>query len=363
MSFISSLHTRYLAWSHSTPLPDMADAAPPVFQHWHIFDKSTCKWTVVQPSHLNAQSIGETSAPISQTPNLQLLTWNIDAFGDRHEARMEGIISKLQQILADDNGPDIVLFQEVSRKALTYLLQNAWAREFWISSEADETHWADVPFATMTLLSRSLFGGLFDTPGSNIKYASQPVSNGSFSLGSVWRVKYPSRFNRDALCCDIFWNRTTRIRLVNVHFDSLPIQPNLRPRQVAIAADLLRTAGVGRGVIAGDWNTVTEEDMALAQRNSLIDAWEYLRPGEDGFTWGLDGKGEPFPPGRLDRVAVLGIMLVDIKVVHPETIMTAIDSRGERTAGDNREGIPWSDHSGLVCNFVFDRATRNDRNS
>ncbi|KAH6646079.1 Endonuclease/exonuclease/phosphatase [Truncatella angustata] len=365
MSFMSSVRTRYLAWSHSTPLPDLSDAAPPVFQHWHIFDKSTCKWVFVQPSPLNAQGRSETSTPIPQTPNLQLLTWNIDAFGGRHEARMEGILSSLQQMLVNGNCPDIVLFQEVSRKALAYLLQNAWAREFWISSEADETNWADVPFATMTLLSRSRFGGLSGNPGSNPESTSPPtaaVSNGLFFLGPVWRVKYPSRFNRDALCCDIFWNRTTRIRLVNVHLDSLPIQPNRRPRQVAIAASLLRTASVGRGVIAGDWNTVTEEDMALAQKNSLTDAWEHLHPGEDGFTWGLDGTGEPFPPGRLDRVAVLGIRLVDIRVVHPQTLPTAIDSRGERIASGNGEIVPWSDHSGLVCSFVIDGATGNDRN-
>lgn len=360
MSFISSIRTRYLAWSHSTPLPDLSESAPPVFQHWHIFDKSSCQWA---PLVHNAQDLGETLSPISQTPNLRLLTWNIDAFGDRHEARMEGILSKLQQMLAGGNGPDIVFFQEVSRKALTCLLQNAWAREFWISSEADETNWADVPFATMTLLSRARFGGLYGNPSSNPEPTSPPtaaVSNGSFFLGPVWRVKYPSRFNRDALCCDIFWNRTTRIRLVNVHLDSLPIQPNQRPRQVAIAANLLRTAGVGRGVIAGDWNTVTEEDLTLAQKNSLVDAWEHLHPGEDGFTWGLDGKGDPFPPGRLDRVAVLGIRLVDIRVVHPETLPTSIESAGERTAGDSKEAVPWSDHSGLVCSFVLVGATEND---
>ncbi|KAI1844344.1 hypothetical protein JX266_009438 [Neoarthrinium moseri] len=307
MSYISSIRTRYLAWSHSTPLPDLSDAAPPVFQHWHVFDKSACKWAFVHPNPLNAEDLSKTFTPATQTSHLKLLTWNVDAFGDRHEARMEGILSKLQHMLADGDCPDIVLFQEVSRKALAYLLQNTWVREFWISSEADETNWVDVSFATMTLLSRFRFNSLSSESGSNPESASPvtaAISNGSLLLGPVWRVKYPSRFNRDALCCDIFWNRTTRIRLVNVHLDSLPIQPNQRPRQVAIAASLLRTAGVGRGVIAGDWNTVMEEDMVLAQKNNLIDAWEYLHPGEDGFTWGLDGKGEPFPPGRLDKVAV-----------------------------------------------------------
>ena len=365
MSFMSSIRTRYLSWSHSAPLPDLPDAAPPVFQHWHIFDKSTGKWAPIQPSPLNAQRLGETAPTISQTPNLQLLTWNIDAFGDRHESRMEGLLSKLQQMLTGDDGPDIVFFQEVSRKALAYLLQNVWARELWISSEADETNWADVPFATMTLLSRSRFSVPSSNHGSEPASTWSPiaaVSSGLFCLGPVWRVKYPSRFNRDALCCDIFWKGTSRIRLINVHLDSLPIQPNQRPRQVAIAADLLRTAGVGRGVIAGDWNPVTEEDMALAQKNNLIDAWEYLHPGESGFTWGLDGKGDPFPAGRLDRVAVLGVRLIGIRVIHPETLPTATDSKWEGIAGDSREEeVSWSDHSGLVCSFAIGGTTESDR--
>lgn len=353
MSFISSICTRYLAWSHSIPLPDLSDAGPPVFQHWHVFNKSTCKWATVQPGPLKpgVLDLSETSKPISQTPNLRLLTWNIDAFGDKHESRMEGILSKLRQMLEDGGGPDVVFFQEVSRKALASLLQKDWARECWISSEADETIWADTPFASMILLSRSRFKVL----SGNLP-PTAAASNGSFLLGPVWRVKYPSRFDRDALCCDIFWNRTTRIRLVNVHLDSLPIQPNLRPRQVSIAANLLRTPGVDYGVIAGDWNTITEEDMVLAHKNGLVDAWEYLHPGEDGFTWGLDGKGEPFPPGRLDKVAVLGLRLADIRVIHPETLLAAIGQE-ERMAGNGREGVSWSDHSGLVCSFILGGAT------
>lgn len=39
------------------------------------------------------------------------MTWNVDAFGDNHDSRMDGILSKLQQMLADDNSPDIVFFQ------------------------------------------------------------------------------------------------------------------------------------------------------------------------------------------------------------------------------------------------------------
>ncbi|KAG6363354.1 hypothetical protein INS49_008451 [Diaporthe citri] len=162
---------------------------------------------------------------------------------------MDGILSKLQRMLTNGSGPDIVFFQEVSRKALTHLLQSDRFREHWVSSEVDETNWAEVPFATMTLLSRSSFCNPENTPDST----SSSTADAGSGICPVWRIKYPSRFKRDALCCDIFWGRETRIRLVNVHLDSLPIQPNQRPRQAAIAASILRTAGVGCGVIAGDW--------------------------------------------------------------------------------------------------------------
>lgn len=243
MSFISYVHTRYLAWSNSTPLPDLPDTAPPVFQRWHAFDKTVCKWVPVQTAHVDAQAL---SRP------LRLVTWNVDAFGDSPDSRMDGILSKLQWMLTNGSGPDIVFFQEVSRKALTHLLQSAWFREHWVSSEVDETNWAEVSFATMTLLSRSSFCGLPGNPENTPESTSSSPADSGSGICPVWRVKYPSRFKRDALCCDVFWGKETRIRLVNVHLDSLPIQPNQRPRQVAIAASLLRTAGVGCGVIAGD---------------------------------------------------------------------------------------------------------------
>lgn len=356
MSFVSSFRIKYLAWSHNTPLPDTSDAGPPVFQQWHTFDQETSKWTSSRTSPaLNDPSINEPAILLSHAPELRLLTWNIDAFGDKHESRINGILSEIQQMFAAGQVPDILFFQEVSRKSLAFLLQNDWVRKSWISSEADDTNWADVPFATMTLLSRSQFGVTCNPDTSDGKASSASLTtnnaNNSFSLGSVWRVKYPSRFSRDALCCDIFWNSTARIRLINVHLDSLPIQPSRRPRQLAIAADLLRTAGVSHGVIAGDWNPVMEEDKKLVQINGLADAWEHLHPDEDGFTWGLDGKGAPFPPARLDKIAILGLQPLWIRVIHPEMVTIAIGSEGKSMPESGKEDVPWSDHSGLLCSF------------
>ncbi|KAJ4386011.1 hypothetical protein N0V93_008902 [Gnomoniopsis smithogilvyi] len=298
---------------------------------------------------------------MSQIPELQLLTWNIDAFSESHDLRMEGILSEVRRMVSHDSGPDIVFFQEVSREALAYLLRNHWVRETWILSEVDETNWANVSFATVTLLSRFRFGSALNKSGRQPEVNTSSISvpnDGVFSLGPVWRVKYPSRYGRDALCCDILWNKaTSRIRLINVHLDSLRIEPSKRPRQAAIAASLLRTAGVGRGVIAGDWNPVLDEDKDLVQANGLVDAWEYLHPEENGFTWGLDGKRSPLPPTRLDKVAILGLTIVDIRVVHPGTVTKVMDAGLKEGVGQGRVKVPWSDHSGLVCRFSLEGAS------
>ncbi|KAK2598729.1 hypothetical protein N8I77_012119 [Diaporthe amygdali] len=355
MSFISSVRTLYLAWSQSTPLPILLDASA-TFQSWHTFNEDNGKWTrlhVQAPAEQNEPGLGTqhgkftSREPLPQT--LTLATWNVDGFGKHPEARTDGILSALQSL---DHVPDVVLFQEVPHKALIYLLSNARVREGWILSEADDTNWAGVQFATLTMLSRARFKS-FTSPGT---LASAPCN--PFSAGPVWRVKYPTRFKRDALCCDVFYHNT-RIRLVNVHLDSLPIQPNQRPRQVEITASLIKHAGVDCGLVAGDFNPVSEEDASLVSENGLVDVWEMINPAEDGFTWGLEGSGEPFPPGRFDKVAVLGLRPKRIDVIHPGFVseVEEPDERGPSESEDQHgallgeHSLPWSDHSGLLASL------------
>ncbi|KAL1877982.1 hypothetical protein Daus18300_002336 [Diaporthe australafricana] len=350
---ITSIRTRCLAWYQSTPLPILPDA-PPTFQAWHTFDESIGKWTRLQTSSppqqreqiFDTQSSEATSEPTS-LPTLTLATWNVDAFGESHEARMEGIVSKLRDL---QHPPDIIFLQEVSPKALTCILNNTWIRQGWMLSDIDDTSWAGVQFATLTLLSRGRFNGTPDP--------STSADSSLFSAGPIWRVNYPSRFKRDALCCDVF-HHNARIRLVNVHLDSLPIQPNQRPRQVEIAAQLIRQAGVDYGLVAGDFNPVSAEDVTVISDNGLVDAWEATHPGEDGFTWGLAGSGAPFPPGRFDKVAVVGLRPKWVEVI-PAGLTSTAEELGEIGApqGEGKRGpdtredsgqIPWSDHSGVLA--------------
>lgn len=185
----------------------------------------------------------------------------------------------------------------------------------------------------MMLVSKARFG-----PSNK----SMPVS----ALGPVWRVNFPSRFGRDALCNDIFVSSSTdnssqisRLRLINVHLNSLALEPSRRPKQLSITAEMLRETR--KGLIAGDFNPVLPEDKTLVADNGLVDAWVKLHDSEPGFTWGVSGK-QAFPPGRLDKIAMLGLQPHEIEVMHPDVI-----EKEEFGVGQ----VPWSDHSGLRCTF------------
>ncbi|CAG7920133.1 unnamed protein product [Penicillium olsonii] len=263
-----------------------------VFQPWHSFDSAHAqRW-------IPASSPPEDSAPLTygkDTPDLVLATWNIDAGSERAADRANEIISS---IISTEPKVDIVFLQEVSREALEQILSDDRIRQSWFSSE-----------------------------------------------GPVWRIRYPSRFARDALVCDIFLpgsnespsdSPTKPTRLVNVHLDSLPIQPSFRPRQMAIVSSIISDAG--SGLVAGDFNPVLEEDASLVEDNGLVDVWKSLHPQEAGYTLGVDGK-KRFPPGRLDKVAMLGLRPSSITVLEPQILSTS-------------NLLSWSDHHGLLCYFA-----------
>jgi tyrosyl-DNA phosphodiesterase 2 len=338
MSLTSRIRTQALSWSHNTPLPAGKPDTEPIFQAWHEFDSSTKRWCNVNSTE-TADSFDNSQKRSDRDSKLVAVTWNVDAFADGKEARISALLS---HVTGQTPAVDIIFLQEVSEEALDFILNDSGIRESWYLSEADATNWQGLPFATMTFLSKS-------------RFATTKAATGMASIGSVWRVNYPSRYGRDALCCDIFMpssqtspskpsSAETRVRLVNVHLDSLPSYPSRRPQQLSIVASFLRSADCG--LVAGDFNPVQEEDATLIQKNGLVDAWLELRPDDPGFTWGVDGKA-PFPPNRMDRVAMIGLKVHDIEVMHPETISA-------RTRIQTMVQVPWSDHSGLKYSFAVD---------
>ncbi|KAJ6015139.1 endonuclease/exonuclease/phosphatase family protein [Penicillium herquei] len=338
MDFFTRIQSSFLSWKHGILLP--STVPPPKFQSWYTFDPVQ-KWIPFVPrSDTNPTNLESTDSepnePANKSP-LALLTWNIDARSPRTEERVTDIITYITGL----DQIDIIFLQEVSKLALQQILKDDRVRELWLSSEYDNTEWGNQSFTTITLLSKTRFT------------CGQGTQNPT--IGPIWRVKFPSHFARDALCCDVFvpseqkstssssiTRPPTRIRLVNVHLDSLPIKPSHRLQQISIASSLLRSAG--QGLVAGDFNPVLDEDIDLLEKNGLVDAWTSLRPGESGFTWGLDGK-QPFPPNRLDKVGPLGLQSHRISTLEPRRV------NGPSGPQDSEECPLWSDHHALLYYF------------
>ncbi|KAK4143247.1 Endonuclease/exonuclease/phosphatase [Dichotomopilus funicola] len=330
MGLLSRLRTQLVSWWQDIPLPTDIAAN---FQMWHEFDGTQERWRTVrttapETSITPGAPNNEDTRPTVEQPSYNLVTWNVDYSSSHPAQRLTAILSHL---FALSPAIDIIFLQEVSREALSSLLSNLEIRRDWFLSDADGILPAGQSFLTITLLSKARF-------------------RETIGLSPVWRVPYTSRFGRDALCCDIFAPMAsdapgpTRIRLINVHLDSLPIQPSLRPQQVSASAALLRCAG--RGVMAGDFNPVLPADADVVEHNGLIDAWAALRPNDEGFTWGVRGD-EPFPPNRMDKVAIFGVKVEDIGVLTP----AFVENTGRVREHEDSDSVVWSDHSGLKCSF------------
>ena len=338
MAFFTRLQTRLQSWWQDTPLPATDASASPTFQSWHEFDEDSKQWRPVESSRDTPNSQDRSDVAHSDSQQLRLVTWNVDSTSTLPERRIEAILSC---IFGLSPAADIIFLQELSRHAIAHIVDSPGVRQGWFLSDPNGAIPDGQSFTSMTMLSKARF--------------QQPQdSANTATLGPVWRVKYPSRFGRDALCCDVFTPSSSseipvRIRLINVHLDSLPIQPSSRPKQISIATSFLRSAG--RGIVAGDFNPVLPEDATLVEENGLVDAWAELKPDDPGFTWGIDGK-QPFPPNRMDKIAAFGLRLQGVDVHHPGTAEgTAAAGQDGGQEHGTTEGVPWSDHSGVSCTF------------
>ena len=212
----------------------------------------------------------------------------------------------------------------------------------------DQTSFEGVPFATMTLLSRTFFASGLDSQ----KKGDGIEEGGKFMLGNVSRVTLPSKYNRDGLYVDIIPRTApnTVFRLVNVHLDSLGDTLPYRTQQMKILADILHEPGCSGRIIAGDFNAISPEDEELVDKNGLVDAWIALhgRASPGGATWGVGVKrrDDGLGPGRLDKVAMIGLRAEKMEILRPGRIEVP-------KPGGESDKIPWSDHCGLRCTLTI----------
>lgn len=192
----------------SSPLPTPPPRSRPrpplqtidwVSQPWHEFKYNPIShgWAALKSqdsSSITERTINQT-ARSSEKQRLTLLTWNVDAARPRPRARIAAMLS---YILTLSPPVDIIFLQEVSRLALEVIRDDPRIRSCWFSTDADDTYWGRQLFGTMALLSKASFHHDHPLPST-----LESNSSCRMVLGRIWRIKYHSRYNRDALCCDV----------------------------------------------------------------------------------------------------------------------------------------------------------------
>lgn len=332
-AMLSQVRTHIQSWWQETPLPTN-NTATPRFQSWHNFDQD--QWLPFTSDKTSQPGVKHQWAG-----SFRLVSWNVNADAPLPESRM----SALLQVIKTTGVADVVFLQEVSREGLAALLGDFWIPQSWYISDVDASAFGTQKFISITLISKLW------------------ATTDDIQLGAIWRVALPSRFGRDALCCDLILKssskqklgkRPTRIRLINVHLDSLPINPSLRPHQVSFGALYLRAAG--RGIIAGDFNCVLPGDDDLFRTNGLMDAWEELHPDDPGHTWGVYGE-QSFPPNRLDKVALRNLNSSAMSILQTSELGICGSETSVDVAGSESKAH-FSDHLGLWCDvgWAEDRA-------
>ncbi|KAA8620498.1 Endonuclease/Exonuclease/phosphatase family protein [Pyrenophora tritici-repentis] len=325
---LSQIRTHIKSWWQQTPLP--TTTASPTFQKWHNFDQE--QWMPFVSHKFPRPGIRHQWAG-----SFRIVSWNVNADAPLPKSR----VSALLEVIKTTGAAGVVFLQEVSRKALTALLEDSWIQQDWYTSDADASAFGNQKFISITLVSKLW------------------VATDVIMLGAIWRISLPSRFGRDALCCDLIvksssnhipGRNSVRIRLINAHLDSLAINPSLRPHQLSIGASYLSAAG--RGIIAGDFNPVPPEDDDLVRANDLTDAWTQLHPNSPGHTWGVYGE-QSFPSNRFDKVALFNLSPSGMGILQTSELRFC----SEKTSVDATESIPkahFSDHLGLWCDVGWE---------
>ncbi|MEO3759644.1 endonuclease/exonuclease/phosphatase family protein [Mycobacterium sp. B14F4] len=233
--------------------------------------------------------------------------WNDGYFADE---RYDAIVELLTR-----QEPDIMVFQEVTRRAHDILLSHPLVREQYFCAAV-------------------IGGGVGD-------YGMAMLSR--VPLREVTYTRLPSRMFRGFLQAELT-AAGVRTAVSSVHLDSGKASAGLRARQLDDVFGALRSAD--DAIVLGDFNMRDAENSGIAA--PFTDVWPMLRPREPGFTedtainlMRLDSR-DKHRQVRFDRVLVKGSAWTpaDIDLIGTQPISTA-----------HPRVFP-SDHFGLRCRLV-----------
>lgn len=166
--------------------------------YWHERQRRRwyLRWQTQQGNRAAEQPHGDKSKDAPSALVRVLLTWNINTTSAQPEDRMPEVLISITRLGIK---VDIIFLQEAPRPTLQQALKHR-----------------------------------------RNERALRPAMSGP-ALSPPSRVTYPSRFNGDELCCDIFVSlpiephSIPHILLVSVHLNLLPIQPSRRPQQLSVS--------------------------------------------------------------------------------------------------------------------------------
>lgn len=249
--------------------------------------------------------VDETASAACAT--LILTTYNV-WFDELHCAARYSAIADLLR----EHTPDVMVFQEITPKALDVFTAQPWIRNGYHSAAV--TGWRTGNYG-MLMLSR-------------------------LSLRRVGYHRLPSRQDRGYLRADLAIDGTP-VTVCCVHLDSGKASRQMRARQLTqLFGDL---APAGDVVLLGDFNMRDDENDRIA--DAYCDVWPSLRPDEPGFTedtsinlMRFDMKNKTRQV-RFDRVLMKGVHLA----------ATDITLLGLQPIADDLPRIFPSDHFGVAC--------------
>jgi tyrosyl-DNA phosphodiesterase 2 len=135
---LSQIHTHIKSWWQQTPLP--TTTATPSFQKWQNFDQD--RWMTFASDRTS-----RTGTSHQWAGSFRLVSWNANADASLPKSRM----SALLQVVKTRGAANAVFLQEVSREALTALLEESWVQQDWYTSDANASASGNQKFISITL--------------------------------------------------------------------------------------------------------------------------------------------------------------------------------------------------------------------
>ncbi|KAJ7072681.1 Endonuclease/exonuclease/phosphatase [Mycena amicta] len=230
--------------------------------------------------------------------------------------------------------PAILLFQETHTAALPVVLEHPFVRKSFLLSNVSPPPGSQ--YSTLILVSRALAARCKSVTATRVPYDAL------------------TKMQRDCLYVELDI-QSRRFRIATTHLESLHGFGTIaRPKQLALAANLLKAEGIDGGLVAGDMNCIGQNEKDLPERTGLVDAWTSIKAKptsedeeKDAHTWGYQPPSQ-YAPLRMDKILTVG----KLEAVNIQRVGVGLEA--QVAPDDDDDDKVWvSDHYGLLAEIVL----------